>query len=163
MMTQQQSNREYPTDPSFDPAEYVRLECVKLHPDAIIPSKKRFTDVGYDVSSIKDYVLEPLSTISIDTGISLSAPPGYFYTVDGRSSLWSKGILPFRGIIDATYTGPLIVGLFNMSRNLYEIKKGDRIAQLILAPIIHADIEVVDQFSPRYNQRGSLGFGSSGR
>ncbi len=150
-------------DPSYDPAPTILLECKILHPDAVIPNKKRFTDAGYDVSSVADYVLQGYGTISVDTGIALSAPPGYYYTVDGRSSLWSKGILPFRGIIDATYTGPLIVGLFNMTPNPYHIKKGDRIAQLILAPIIHADIRTVDEFSPRYNQRGNNGFGSSGR
>jgi dUTP pyrophosphatase len=141
----------------------IRLECKKLHPDAVIPTKKRSTDVGYDLSAISDYTLDPISVISIDTGLALSAPPGYYYTIEGRSSLWSKGIVPFRGIIDATYTGPLIVGLFNMSQVPHHFKKGDRIAQLILAPIIHAQIDVVSEFSPRYNHRGALGFGSSGR
>jgi dUTP pyrophosphatase len=152
-----------PEDPAYDPSPTIRLECRLLHPDAVIPTKKRFTDVGYDVSSIADYTLESYSTLSVDTGIALSAPPGFYYTVDGRSSLWSKGILPFRGIIDATYTGPLIVGLFNMTPKPYHIKKGDRIAQLILSPIIHLDIATVEEFSNRYNQRGAAGFGSSGR
>ena len=151
------------SDPSYDPSPTIRLECKLLREGAVVPNKKRFTDVGYDVSSIDDYTLPGYGTISVDTGIALSAPPGYYYTVDGRSSLWSKGILPFRGIIDATYTGPLIVGLFNMTPNPYIIKKGDRIAQLILAPIILADINIVSEFSPRYNQRGEKGFGSSGR
>ena len=150
-------------DPLFDPSITVRLECKKLRDDAVIPTKKRFTDVGYDVSSVDAYVVPAYGTVSVDTGIALSAPPGFYYTVDGRSSLWSKGILPFRGIIDATYTGPLIVGLFNMTPQPYHINKGDRIAQLILSPIIHADIETVTEFSPRYNQRGNNGFGSSGR
>jgi len=153
----------YAQNPYYDPAPTIRLECKLLHPDAVVPNKKRNTDAGYDVSAIADYTLPGYGTISVDTGIALSAPPGYYYTVDGRSSLWSKGILPFRGIIDATYTGPLIVGLFNMTSQPYQIHKGDRIAQLILSPIIHADIQTVEDFSPRYNQRGNNGFGSSGR
>jgi dUTP pyrophosphatase len=141
----------------------VRLECKLLHPDARLPTRSRTTDAGYDLSSIEEAVVPPHDTVKIDTGIAVSAPAGYYYTIDGRSSLWMKRVIPFRGIIDGTYTGPLIVILSNHSDDEYKINKGDRIAQMVLHRINHCDVVQVNEFSPYYNQRGQNGFGSTGR
>ncbi len=141
----------------------VRLECKLLDSDAQLPIRSRTTDAGYDVSAIQNAVIPAGGVVRVNTGIALAAPAGYYYSIDGRSSLWMKGIIPFRGIVDATYTGPLIVVLMNTSSEPYQINKGDRIAQLILHRILHCDIAVVTEFSPYYNQRGTNGFGSTGR
>jgi len=141
----------------------VRLECKLLNNDAVVPTRSRSTDAGYDLSSVINVVIPPGEIKTIDTGIAVSTPPGFYYTIDGRSSLWMKGILPFRGIIDATYTGPLVVVLMNTSDKEYKIDVGDRIAQMIVNKITHCDISVIDEFSPGYDQRGLAGFGSSGK
>ena len=141
----------------------VRLECKKLTDDAQIPSRSRSTDAGYDLYSVENVTIEPQLTKNIATGIALACPPGYYYTIEGRSGLGIKGIMPFRGIIDAGYTNQVWIVLTNRSNESYEVKSGDRIAQICLHRINHADITVVNEFSPPYDQRGKAGFGSSGR
>lgn len=141
----------------------VTVEFMKLHDDAKIPYRKRSTDAGYDLYAYGDFELLPNSTISVNTGICISCPPGYYYTIEGRSSLWSKGIFPNRGIIDATYTGEIFISMVNITASSYFVKSGDRIAQIILARQYHFDFKEVDNFSPEYSLRGQLGFGSSGR
>ena len=99
----------------------------------------------------------------IRTGIKIAAPPGFYYTIEGRSSLWMKGIFPNRGIIDATYCGEVIVSLVNVTDKEFYINMSDRIAQLILHRQYDANFNLVEKFSPIYDQRGEDGFGSSGK
>lgn len=141
----------------------VRLEFQKVHPDGQLPWRKRETDAGYDIASIHDAVIPPHATVNIKTGIKVACPSGYFYAVEGRSSMWKVGVAPYRGIIDANYTGDLELTLYNISDVPYTVKKGDRVAQIILYSQIHAEFVEVETFSPDYNKRGELGFGSSGR
>jgi dUTP pyrophosphatase len=141
----------------------VKLEAMLMHPDAKIPWRSRSTDAGYDLFSIEDTILHPITSTMVATGIKLACPPGYYYTIEGRSSMWSKGIEPSRGIIDSTYCGDLYVSLTNWGRDAYQIKSGDRIAQILLHRQHDADIQIVQEFGPLYNQRGQAGFGSTGK
>lgn len=141
----------------------IRLEIQRLHQDAKIPSRSRTTDAGYDLTSIEQVTLVPHKATIIRTGIKLSAPPGYYYTIEGRSSLWSKGIFPNRGVIDATFTGEIVVSLINVNNEDYVVNSGDRIAQILIHEQHSAYFDVVEEFSPSYNVRGTNGFGSSGR
>jgi len=141
----------------------VRLECKKLIPEARLPNRSRSTDAGYDLYSIEDAVVPSQLTKNIATGIALACPPGYYYTIEGRSSLGLKGIIPFRGIIDAGYTNQVWVILTNRSNEDYNIRKDDRIAQICLHRIEHIDITEIEDFSSPYSQRGEAGFGSSGK
>lgn len=140
-----------------------RLECKLIHPLARYPYRKRTTDAGHDISSIEDIVIPRLGMANVRTGIIVAAPEGYYYTVEGRSSLWTKNIMPYRGIIDATYTGELRVAMMNSSEVDYHVKAGDRIAQIILHEVNDFDLAPVEDFSPEYSQRGTDGFGSSGK
>lgn len=141
----------------------VKLEVMLMHPNAKIPWRSRTTDAGYDLFSIEDTVLQPITSTMVATGIRLACPPGYYYTIEGRSSMWSKGVEPSRGIIDSTYCGDLYVSLTNWGRDTYHIKSGDRIAQILLHRQHDADIRIVQEFGPAYNQRGQAGFGSTGK
>lgn len=141
----------------------VRLEVMLMHPNAKIPWRSRSTDAGYDLFSIEDTVLQPITSTMVATGIRLACPPGYYYTIEGRSSMWSKGVEPSRGIIDSTYCGDLYVSLTNWGRDTYQIRSGDRIAQILLHRQHDADIRIVQEFGPTYNQRGQAGFGSTGK
>lgn len=140
----------------------TKLEYKKTHPDAITPYKSRSTDTGYDLATIKGAIIPPHSMVNFPTGLIVAAPPGYYYTIDGRSSLWSKGIVPARGIIDAAYVGDLMIALLNISDWPYEVEAGNRIAQLVLHKTYEADFVEVESFSPEYSTRGTNGFGSSG-
>ena len=140
-----------------------RIEVVKLDPDGIIPSRKRATDAGYDISSSEHIIIPPHSMKSVSTGIAVCPPDGLYFTIEGRSSLFIKSIVPARGIIDATYQGHLVVVLINNSDIPYEVNKGDRIAQIILHNTISADFVNVDSFTPVFDGRGEAGFASSGK
>lgn len=145
---------------SFNP---IRAEHKLLHPDAKTPTKSRDTDAGHDLYSIENVIIQPGTTINVRTGIILTVPNNYYITVEGRSSLFKNGVIPARGIIDATYTGELIVALTNQSHKEYKIEVGDRVAQFIVHKCYDIDITMVDDFSPQYNVRGTAGYGSSGK
>ncbi len=99
----------------------------------------------------------------VSTGICISCPEGYYFTIEGRSGLYSKGIFPTRGIIDAGYTGEIKIGLYNTNKVDYNIEKNDRIAQMTLHKAYNIDFTNVNEFSPDYKTRGDAGFGSSGK
>ncbi len=141
----------------------LRLEIQFLDERAKLPYRKRRTDAGYDLHALESIELPVGRDTIIETGLAIACPPGFYYTIEGRSSLWLRGIFPNRGIIDASYNGPLVVSLVNVGNGPYQINAGDRIAQLLLHRQIHARFIEVDKFSGPYNQRGTDGFGSSGR
>lgn len=141
----------------------VRLEMRLVHPDAKMPFRKRTTDAGYDLYSVENVILQPGRATIVQTGIQIACPPGFYYTIDGRSSLWKIGIFPNRGIIDSTFTDDVVISLVNVNDDAYHIKKGDRIAQIVLHRQYDAQFVEVQEFSPTYNQRGTDGFGSSGK
>lgn len=140
-----------------------RLEAKILRPEGRLPTNSRTTDAGHDIYSCDDIEIPAHGVRNISTGIAVSAPPGYYYTVDGRSSLWSRGITPMRGTIDGTYIDELRVALVNTSNGPYLVHAGDKIAQITLHKIIEFDLVEVASFSPEYSERGTKGFGSSGR
>ncbi len=142
---------------------YIRLEAKLVHPDAKLPFRKRTSDAGYDLYSVENTTILPHSVSSVDTGLIISPPDGAYYTIEGRSSMFCRGIMPYRGIIDGTYQGLLIIMLSNNTNEEYEVAKGDRIAQIILHKINHADFTVVDEFTPIFEGRTDNGWGSSGK
>ena len=141
----------------------VRAELKFIGPNGKIPSRKRRSDAAYDIYAAEDVSIHPSTMESVHTDICLAVPEGWYFTVEGRSGLYRMGIQPCHGIIDATYCGELVISLMNVSNKPYNVKIGDRIAQIIVHKQHHLDIDVVDEFSDEYNQRGTLGFGSSGR
>jgi dUTP pyrophosphatase len=108
-------------------------------------------------------VLAPMERRVIPTGMRVEIPPEYEMQIRPRSGLAVKhGItLPNTpGTIDSDYRGPLGVALINLGTAPYTIRHGDRIAQMIIAPVVQVTFEVVDTLSD--SARGSGGFGSTG-
>lgn len=141
----------------------LRFEYKLVHPDAKLPFRKRDTDAGWDLASIEDAVIQPHGTINVKTGLKIACPPGTYFTINGRSSMWVNGVTPYRAIIDAGYNGDLMIALMNISDKPYHIKKGDRIAQMIAHQHHDVHFECVEKFSPDYDIRGEAGFGSTGK
>ncbi len=109
-------------------------------------------------------VLQPMQRAIVPTGIRVEIPFGFEMQIRPRSGLAVKhGIsLPNTpGTIDSDYRGPLGVALINLGAEAYVIRHGDRIAQMIIAPVVQARFEVVEQLSQ--TERGEGGFGSTGR
>lgn len=132
-------------------------------PDAILPTKGSPTSAGYDIYASKDALIPGRGQGLISTDISFTVPVGTYGRIAPRSGLAVKhGIQTGAGVIDRDYTGELKVILFNHCNDDFEVKKGDRIAQLILEKIVD-DAEIVTVDSLEETLRGEGGFGSTGK
>lgn len=118
---------------------------------------------GCDLVNIGESVtLYPLDRAMFPTGVHISLPEGYEAQVRGRSGLnRDHGIVVPVGTIDADYRGDIGVVVYNLSREPYTIHPGDRIAQLVICPVIQADWQQVDHLDK--TDRWENGFGSTGK
>lgn len=138
---------------------------VKLLDAAIsLPDYAHNGDAGLDLLSRIDLSLKPGERALVPTGIALSIPEGYAGFVQPRSGLALKhgiSIVNTPGLIDSHYRGELGVILINHDPNkIFEIKKGDRIAQLVIQRVENVTLSCVDELDQ--TERGSGGFGSTG-
>jgi dUTP pyrophosphatase len=136
--------------------------CVKkLVEDAVIPTRGSSHAVGYDLYSVEDCCVPDNGRHLVGTGISVVLPVNVYGRVAPRSGLTVKhGINVGAGVIDPDYTGEIKVALFNHSDTPFEIKKGDRIAQLILERCETPSVREISEITE--TDRGSGGFGSTG-
>jgi dUTP pyrophosphatase len=140
----------------------VRLEFKKLHPDAILPTYGSAGAAGMDVYAIEDTYLH--GHAKIKTGLAVAIPDGYELQVRPRSGLASNSgitVLNSPGTIDSDYRGELVIMLVKHTDWSLRIQKGDRIAQLVLAPVTRAEVVEVAELDA--TDRGGSGFGSTGR
>lgn len=124
--------------------------------------KAHKTDSGYDMFNEVDTVIQPGHTVKLSTGVALHLLGGIGATVRPRSSTSSQGLLVHLGTIDSGYRGEILVTATNLTEEPIHIKKGVRIAQLVLERIYHFDLEEVDSVDED-TSRGKNGFGSSGQ
>lgn len=137
------------------------LQVVKMHPDAQIPTRGTPGSAGFDLYCVEDSLIRPSAHALIPTGIAIQTPFGFYGRVAPRSGLAiSKGLNVHAGVIDPDYTGEIRVALINHGASVVEIRKGERIAQLILEWYCRCDAEWVPAFAT--TQRGPSGFGSTG-
>lgn len=141
----------------------MELKIKKLHPDAILPTRANPLDAGLDLYSVEPAILSGNSVLTIRTGIAVEIPPGYVGMVSPRSGLASKcgiTVLNAPGIVDAGYTGEVKVILHNAFNSQFVVCSGDKIAQLVIVPILLLNPVWVDELDE--TERGDKGFGSSG-
>lgn len=136
------------------------LQVKLLSPSAKVPQQANATDAGYDLFAAEHATIPPHKWLAVDTGIAITVPDNTYGRVAPRSGLSLKGIDVLAGVVDQGYTGPVKVVLINHADTAYEVKPGDKIAQLILEQIRIVPIKVVEQLMP--SARGSGGFGSTG-
>lgn len=142
----------------------LELKVKKLDNDAILPKYAKEGDAGLDLFSIENFVLSPGKKYDAKTGISIELPNGYEAQIRPRSGLASKHeitILNTPGTIDSGYRGELIVILKNHSDFEYKVKKGDKIAQMVINK--YESVKVVEQGELSSTHRGAGGLGSTGR
>jgi dUTP pyrophosphatase len=135
----------------------------KLHPDAVVPKYATPGSSGVDVCALYSNIIEPGHWKAIETGLSMEIQPGFECQVRPRSGLALKqgiSVLNSPGSIDSDYRGEIKVILINNGISDFEIRAGDRIAQLVFAPVAQASFVVSDVLSD--TQRGDGGFGSTG-
>jgi len=142
----------------------LRVKILKLDQDLPTPRYAHEGDAGVDLYSAQDYLLKPGECKIIPTGIKLAIPQGYEAQIRPRSGLASKyslSILNTPGTIDHQYRGEVGVIMVNFGKNSYQIKKGDRIAQMVFNKIEQVKFEEVQKLDE--TERNEGGFGSTGR
>ena len=133
----------------------------KLDESAVVPTRGSKFSAGYDLSSVEDVVIPSLGRVAVSTGLAIKVPVGTYGRIAPRSGLAFKhGIDVLAGVVDADYRLEVKVILYNTSGDDYTIRKGDRVAQLIIEKIEMLDVEVVDELGETSRKDG---FGSTGR
>ena len=157
----------------------IKLGFKKVHPDAKLPEYAHVGDAGMDVYAVEDTILNLGIPKVVKVGLVADIPDGYELQVRPRSGLSVKGVTVWNapGTIDSNYRGEIGVilmylnnevgSVYNMDgtcsytpKTKFNISKGDRIAQLVLAPVTKAEIYEVREVSQ--TDRGEGGFGSTG-
>ena len=140
----------------------MKIKIKRLHQNAVIPNYAHPGDVGMDMYSLEDYELKPGERKIFPVGFALEFEPGYAAIVKDKGSLPKNGGLhTMGGVFDAGYRGEYNVQLVNLGQEPYKIEKGNKLAQLIIYPVIIANLEEVDELSPA--ERGEGRFGSTGK
>ncbi|HBC41358.1 MAG TPA: dUTP diphosphatase [Pseudanabaena sp.] len=140
----------------------VEIKFNKLHPDAQIPSYAHVGDAGADVYSVVEVTLQPSDRAAIPTGLAVDIPLGYEIQVRPKSGLALKHgitVLNSPGTVDAGYRGEIQVIVINLGKEVYTFAKGQKIAQLVLKPVIQAQF-IEGELGT--SDRGDGGFGSTG-
>lgn len=139
----------------------MKLQIKKNHPDARIPRYTIEGDAGLELYSLEDVSLSPDERRIVKTGISMKIPKGYVGLIWDKSGIAVKGgIKTMGGVIDSNYRGDVGVILKNLSDEVYEIKRGDKIAQMLIQKVECSIIEEVNELDE--TERGDGGFGSTG-
>lgn len=143
----------------------MKVKVKKLYEDSQVPTYAKPGDAGADLYLYDDQVIlwKGVRRL-VSTGISVEIPEGYVGFVQPRSGLAHKHgitVVNTPGTIDSGYRGELKVNLINLGEQCFTMVKGDRIAQLVIQPVISADFEVTNELSE--TKRSNGGHGSSGR
>lgn len=157
----------------------MKVKIKRLNPNVPVPQYQSDGAVGFDFHTPVDVELLPpevmevntegksrqqvvFHPVIIDTGLAFEIPEGYELEIRGRSGLGVKhGVEVFNGTIDSDYRGEVKIKLCNTGDKIIRLKKGERIAQGVIKPILRAEFEEVGELSE--TKRGEKGFGSTGR
>ncbi|XP_041750516.1 deoxyuridine 5'-triphosphate nucleotidohydrolase isoform X2 [Coregonus clupeaformis] len=137
------------------------LKFSKLSEHATAPTRGSAKAAGYDLFSAYDYSIGPMDKAIVKTDIQIAVPSGCYGRVAPRSGLAAKHFIDVgAGVVDEDYRGNVGVVLFNFSKETFEVKRGDRVAQLVCERICYPDLQELKTLDE--TERGSGGFGSTG-
>lgn len=145
----------------------MELKIKKLNDNAIIPKAATGGSAGMDLYACldSDVVLKPGERALIPTGIAIALPDSnyvaYIYARSGLAIKYGITLSNCVGVVDSDYRGEVKVGLVNLSDEDYTVSSGERIAQMVIAPVIIPEINEVDELDE--TERGAGGFGSTGK
>ena len=138
----------------------------KMLPDCrdLAPRKAHADDAAYDLRSRQELVITPKTTVLVPTGLFLEIPPGYEAQIRSRSGLALRNALSLPnapGTIDAGYRGEVGVIMYNRGEVPFQVRRGDRIAQMVISKL--PEVELVEVETLEESTRGAGGFGSTGK
>jgi dUTP pyrophosphatase len=139
----------------------MELKVRKIQEDAKVPHYSHKGDAGLDLFSSIDSVLNKGEVKPVPTGIQMAIPEGHVGLVWDKSGISLKGVHRLAGVIDSGYRGEVRVVMVNFGEETFVIKKGMKIAQLLIQPVM--DVEVVEADELEETSRGENGFGSTGK
>ena len=135
---------------------------IVLDEGAFTPTRAHTGDAGLDLYTPRDVYIESKGSAIIDTGVHIELPHMTVGEIKSKSGLnFKHGLTVPTGTVDYGYTGSIKVKVYNHSNQPYTFKRGDKIAQLVVCPILLPELEVVDTLDQ--TDRGDNGFGSTGR
>lgn len=143
----------------------MKVRVRRLDPGLPLPSYARPGDAGLDLYSAEDVTLKPGERAAVPTGLAIEIPPGYAGFVQARSGRALReglALVNAPGLIDAGYRGEIKVIVVNLDpADPVHVARGDKIAQLVIQPVVVVDLTEVDELEA--TERGAGGFGSTGR
>ena len=135
---------------------------IMLDDGAFAPVRAHKEDAGLDIRAKSDALVRAGQSMTFHTGVHVELPPGTCGLLVSKSGLNVRHDITSTGLIDENYTGEIVVKLFNHGFEDYQVHAGDKVSQMVVIPIWHDPvIEIVDELPE--TERGSSGFGSSGR
>lgn len=134
---------------------------IKLDAGAFEPVRGHADDAGLDLRSPVDVVIPAQGGAVIHTGVHVELPTGTAGLLVAKSGLNMKHSITSTGLIDAGYSGEVIVKMLNHGGQPYKVSRGDKITQLMVVPVIIDEVEIVDEIES--GERGADGFGSTGK
>lgn len=147
----------------------MKIYFQKLSPDAVIPTRATQQSAGFDLSLCgqQPVTIHPGETVMIHTGVAVVLPEqtaGMVYPRSGLASRHGLALANCVGVIDSDYRGELMVPLYNHSNELYTVSPGERVAQMVVTPVLLPDVEEIPAGQPLpASERGTGGFGSTGK
>ena len=134
---------------------------VQLDEGAFMPERAHRLDAGLDLRSPIGTLIPGFGCATIDTGVHIQLPPNTVGMLKSKSGLNVKYGITSEGVIDCGYNGSIAVKLYNHSDTAYQVKRGDKISQLVILPVLYLTPAQVDKIEG--GERGDNGFGSTGR
>lgn len=134
---------------------------IVLDKGAYMPTRAHKDDAGLDLYAMEGQIVPAKESAVFNTGVHVEIPSGYVGMIKSKSGLNVKHGITSEGVIDAGYTGSIVVKLYNNSGYDYAVEAGDKISQLVIMPIITPELELVE--SLHCSERGCGGFGSTGK
>lgn len=139
----------------------MKIRVKRIQENAKLPAYSHSGDAGLDLFSSADLILESGGVKPVPTGIKMAIPPGYVGLIWGKSGISLKGVHRLAGVVDSDYRGEIKVVMINLSDTPFFIKKGMKIAQMLIQPVSSVGVTEVEELED--TTRGENGFGSTGK
>lgn len=139
----------------------MKIKIKKLKENAKLPKYAHPGDVGMDMYAMETVTVAPMEHVRLWHGFALEFPEGNAGIIMDKSSISKAGLIHMGGVFDAGYRGEYNTHLVNLGSEPYTIEEGDKVSQLVIVPVVIAELEETDILSE--SVRGEDGFGSTGK